>query len=81
MLGCGHVFDLLMRRIHVPLAMMPCPLILVPTNCTRFRGAGSKMGFPRSSVPPVGSFASVSLLLLPTSFAPSRLAHATAGSR
>jgi hypothetical protein len=26
-LGCGHVFDLLMRRFHVPLAMMPCPLI------------------------------------------------------
>jgi hypothetical protein len=29
-LGCGHVFDLLMRLIHVPLAMMPCSLIVGP---------------------------------------------------
>jgi hypothetical protein len=26
-LGCGHVFDLLMRPFHVPLAMMLFPLI------------------------------------------------------
>ena len=30
----------------------------VPTNCTRLVSAGSFMGFPGSSVPPVGSFAS-----------------------
>jgi len=29
-LGCGHVFDLLMRHFHEPLAMMPCPLSLGP---------------------------------------------------
>ena len=29
-LGCGHVFDLLMRPIHEPLAMMPCSLIVGP---------------------------------------------------
>src|SRR4051794_534287 len=27
LLGCGHVFDLLMRPFHGPLAMMPCPLM------------------------------------------------------
>jgi hypothetical protein len=80
-LGCGHVFDLLMRPIHGPLAMMPFPLILGPDQLHALGGAGSKMGFPGSSVPPLGSFASVSLLLLPTSCATSRLAYAAAGSR
>jgi hypothetical protein len=45
-LGCGHVFDLLLRRIHVPLAMMPFPPILVPTDCTRFKAPGRKWVFP-----------------------------------
>jgi len=39
-LGCGHVFDLLMRPIHEPLAMMPFPPILVPTNCSRLKAPG-----------------------------------------
>jgi len=40
-LGCGHVFDLLMRRFHVPLAMMPFPPILGPDQLHALEGAGS----------------------------------------
>lgn len=49
-LGFDHVFDLLMRRIHVPLAMMPFPLIIGSGPIRRARGAGSEMGFPGSPV-------------------------------
>jgi hypothetical protein len=42
MLGCGHVFDLLMRRIHVPLAKMPCPSILGPNQLHALEAPGWK---------------------------------------
>jgi hypothetical protein len=40
-LGCGHVFDLLMRPIHEPLAMMPFPPILGPNQLHALGSAGS----------------------------------------
>jgi len=46
-LGCGHVFDLLMRPIHVPLAMMPCPLILGPDQLHALQKRRVVSGFSR----------------------------------
>jgi hypothetical protein len=46
---CGHVFDLLMRPIHVPLAIMPFAR-LRSRSVARTLGARPQVGFPDPAV-------------------------------
>ena len=79
MLGCGHVFDLLMRPIHVPLAMMPSSLIVGPDQLHALKAQGRKWVFPDRRSRHVAACVSQSLANLVKRAL--RLAHATTGSR
>jgi hypothetical protein len=70
----------LMRRFHVPLAMMPCPLILVPTNCTRLKTPGHKWVFLIIG-PATGQLCVSQSPALANLVCALRLVQATAGSR
>jgi hypothetical protein len=80
-LGCGHVFDLLMRPIHVPLAMMPSSLIVGPDQLHALKAQGRKWVFPDHRSRHVAACVSQSPALANLVKRALRLSHATTGSR